>query len=450
MPAIAFPTTGRVAYTTESPWTDASGNDWTWSVAKSRWSPVAAGTSLTAGTGIDITGGVVSSTVTGNATHTGDVTGATALTVALVGGVTASNVAAGATLANAATDANTVSTLVKRDASGNFTAGTITAALTGNATTSSSTTGNAATVTTNANLTGHITSVGNATVLGSFTLAQLDTATSDATLARTDAGQTFAGAQAFASTTRPTSSGTGTPAATSLITNDDLLLRLASPGAIGGTVSSSGAFTTIKSPVFFPVADSVSSLKICKADGVTDVISIDTTNSRIGIGTSSPGYPLHIERNINASTSAALMVKNSSGGNSATAEIRVENNLNYSSRFFKLSSAYTTYKTLTANGMGFYNDSLGGNIAILNDSSAGNITLTAGGSSTSHVTIASSGETAVASTLTALNFKRGTGTPEAAVVGSMGDIFIRTNGGAGTTLYIKESGNATNPGWVSK
>ena len=43
--------------------------------------------------------------------------------------------------------ANTASTLVARDASGNFAAGTITAALSGNATTSSSTTGNAATAT---------------------------------------------------------------------------------------------------------------------------------------------------------------------------------------------------------------------------------------------------------------------------------------------------------------
>jgi hypothetical protein len=40
-------------------------------------------------------------------------------------------------------------------------------------------TGNASTVTTNANLTGHVTSVGNATVLGSFTKSQLDAAVSD-------------------------------------------------------------------------------------------------------------------------------------------------------------------------------------------------------------------------------------------------------------------------------
>ena len=41
---------------------------------------------------------------------------------------------------------------------------------------SADTTGNAATVTTNANLTGHVTSVGNAAVLGSFTSSQLATA----------------------------------------------------------------------------------------------------------------------------------------------------------------------------------------------------------------------------------------------------------------------------------
>lgn len=58
--------------------------------------------------------------------------------------------------------------------------GALTGNVTGNVSGSSgSTTGNAATVTTNANLTGHITSVGNAAVLGSFTKAQLDTAVSD-------------------------------------------------------------------------------------------------------------------------------------------------------------------------------------------------------------------------------------------------------------------------------
>jgi len=48
--------------------------------------------------------------------------------------------------------------------------------------------GNAATVTTNANLTGHVTSTGNAAVLGSFTVAQLSTALSDATLSGNNTG----------------------------------------------------------------------------------------------------------------------------------------------------------------------------------------------------------------------------------------------------------------------
>ena len=55
-----------------------------------------------------------------------DVTGPQSATVvALVGGVTAANVAAGANLANAATGGNAFNALVRRDASGNFSANTI-------------------------------------------------------------------------------------------------------------------------------------------------------------------------------------------------------------------------------------------------------------------------------------------------------------------------------------
>ncbi|MBI4325509.1 MAG: hypothetical protein HY674_09625 [Chloroflexi bacterium] len=57
----------------------------------------------------------------------GDVTGPqNATVVSTVGGVTAAQVAAGANAANAATDANTPGTLVKRNANGDFAAGTIT------------------------------------------------------------------------------------------------------------------------------------------------------------------------------------------------------------------------------------------------------------------------------------------------------------------------------------
>ncbi|MFV5696366.1 beta strand repeat-containing protein, partial [Flavobacterium sp. LB3P122] len=102
------------------------------------------------------------SSVKGKIQLAGDLSGTAAVpTIASVGGVTAANVASGANLANAATNINTSSTIVKRDASGNFSAGTITAALNGNATTATT----AGTVTTNANLTGDVSSVGNTTTL---------------------------------------------------------------------------------------------------------------------------------------------------------------------------------------------------------------------------------------------------------------------------------------------
>jgi hypothetical protein len=43
----------------------------------------------------------------------------------------------------------------------------------------------------------------------------------------------------------------------------------------------------------------------------------------------------------------------------------------------------------------------------------------------------------------------GTGSPESAVTASVGSIFLRTDGGAATTLYVKESGSG-NTGWIAK
>lgn len=44
--------------------------------------------------------------------------------------------------------------------------------------------------------------------------------------------------------------------------------------------------------------------------------------------------------------------------------------------------------------------------------------------------------------------QEGTGTPEAAVTANIGSLFLRTDGGAGTSAYIKESG-VGNTGWVA-
>ena len=34
--------------------------------------------------------------------------------------------------------------------------------------------------------------------------------------------------------------------------------------------------------------------------------------------------------------------------------------------------------------------------------------------------------------------------------GNVGDLFLRTDGGAGSTLWVKESGNGANTGWAAK
>lgn len=43
----------------------------------------------------------------------------------------------------------------------------------------------------------------------------------------------------------------------------------------------------------------------------------------------------------------------------------------------------------------------------------------------------------------------GAGSPEAAVTAAIGSIYMRTDGGAGTCVYVKESGTG-DTGWVAK
>jgi hypothetical protein len=87
------------------------------------------GTSCTLGSTCTVSGSGSITALTGDVTASGP--GSAAATVALVGGSTAANVHAAELLANAATNLDTASAIVKRDASGNFVAGTITASLTG-------------------------------------------------------------------------------------------------------------------------------------------------------------------------------------------------------------------------------------------------------------------------------------------------------------------------------
>ena len=55
----------------------------------------------------------------------------------------------------------------------------------------------------------------------------------------------------------------------------------------------------------------------------------------------------------------------------------------------------------------------------------------------------------IATIINGLNIQKGEGTPEGNVTASVGNLYLRTDGGTSTTLYIKESGTG-NTGWVAK
>lgn len=49
-----------------------------------------------------------------------------------------------------------------------------------------------------------------------------------------------------------------------------------------------------------------------------------------------------------------------------------------------------------------------------------------------------------------INVSAGTGSPAGVVSGKPGDLYLNLSGGAGTTLYVKESGSNTTSGWTAK
>lgn len=51
---------------------------------------------------------------------------------------------------------------------------------------------------------------------------------------------------------------------------------------------------------------------------------------------------------------------------------------------------------------------------------------------------------------TGQNVSSGVGSPEGVVPGNIGDQYTNTAGGAGATIWIKESGDGTNVGWAAK
>jgi len=132
-------------------------------------------------------------------------------------------------------------------------------------------------VTTNANLTGAVTSVGNATSLGSFTSSQLAGALTD---------ETGSGANVFATSPTLVTPILGTPTSATLTNATGLPLTT----GVTGTLPTANGGTNLTSFTSGGVvyASSTSAL----ATG--SVLSFDSANSRLGIGTSSPTAKLDV------------------------------------------------------------------------------------------------------------------------------------------------------------
>ncbi|HNW71905.1 MAG TPA: tail fiber domain-containing protein, partial [Candidatus Paceibacterota bacterium] len=93
-----------------------------------------------------------------------------------------------------------------------------------------------------------------------------------------------------------------TPAQGSVVNGNVLFTTYKGNGIFSGLLSG----TALKSAKWYPGADSTTAIQINKADGLTNILNIDTTNSRVGIGTTSPTALLNLAASTGATETAPL------------------------------------------------------------------------------------------------------------------------------------------------
>jgi hypothetical protein len=241
--------------------------------------------------------------------------------------------------ATTATNVNTASAIVARDASGNFSAGTITASLTGNA----------STVTTNANLTGDVTSVGNATTIAAGVIVDADVNASAAIADTKLATIATAGKVSGTAITSGNISTSGSFTSTSTVTGTNLI-------PTGSGVPTNG--------IYLPAANSVavatngtSRLSISSAGEVT------TTNEKLNLitvgrggGAAATNTAVGTNALLSNSTGARLTAV---GNNAGTANTASDN-------------AFLGYNTGAANTSGTNNTAVGSQALATNISGSNN------------------------------------------------------------------------------
>jgi len=198
----------------------------------------------------------------------GDVSGTQSATVvAAVGGASAADVASGVAAANGAASGNTADSIVKRDASGNFSAGTITATLNGNATTAT-TAASATTATTATSATTAATAAAVSASAGDSVVAAINAGSSSVNTAHVEGDVELA----------PSAQQTATT------TNDLVNLKLVGTATLGtsGTtdllsLSASGQYSTGQlDQEWFRVDNAGGVLALGTWDGENEVVGVGT------------------------------------------------------------------------------------------------------------------------------------------------------------------------------
>ena len=125
-------------------------------------------------------------------------------------------------------------------------------------------------------------------------------------------------------------------------------------------------------------------------NGGTEAMTI-LNNGNVGVGTASPAYKLDVTDSV-AGGQVVIRARNTStSGGNTTGSIFIANS-SYYGQLFKAGTGYTSYKTVSANDTGFYNQGAG-NISILND--VGDIRFTSNGATSVHMIVASSGNVGI-------------------------------------------------------
>jgi hypothetical protein len=143
----------------------------------------------------------------------------------------------------------------------------------------------AGTVTTNANLTGHITSSGNAAVLGSFTSAQLATALTN---------ETGSGLAVFGTSPTLITPVLGTPSS-GTVTNLTGTASININGTVGASTPAAATTTTLNTTgaVVFNDAGADVDFRV-EGDTVENLLVVDASVDKVGIGTAAPLTRTHI------------------------------------------------------------------------------------------------------------------------------------------------------------